>query len=336
MIVAAVASSLAGGAAVILEVAATSGARGLGEAAPLPGRSPDTVDDALAAAAALGRHAGARIDSLADAAALAAALTRAPAARFAIEAALVDALARDRGVAVAALLAAAPADTVPINAVVTTREAALAAVARGITTLKVKPPHPDAARDTVAAIRAAVGPAIALRLDLNRAWAAAEAPSRLAALADLDLAYVEEPCPDAVAVAAAGAAVPIALDETLADHRGPDAALVGPGIAALVIKPTLVGGLARAVALAALARAAGLAAVVTHALEGPIATAACAELARALGGTTAVGLDAHAGLTRWQRTRVPQLAPDRIVAAASPGLGLDRAAVHADLAELAP
>jgi o-succinylbenzoate synthase len=334
MILHAVASSRAGGTAMILEVAATSGARGLGEAAPLPGRSPDTVDAASAAAAALGRHAGARIESFADAAALAAALTRAPAARFAIETALVDALARDRGIAVAAVLADAPAESVPINAVVTTAEAAVAAVARGLTTLKVKPPHPDAARDTVAAIRAAVGPAIALRLDLNRAWSTADAPARLAALADLDLAYVEEPCPDALAVAAAGAAVPIALDETLADHRGLDAALAGPGIAAFVIKPTLVGGLARALALAAVARAAGRVAVITHALEGPIATAACAELARALGGTTAVGLDAHRGLDRWRRSRVSQLAPDRVVAAPSPGLGLDVAAVRADLAEL--
>ncbi|MGH9888621.1 MAG: hypothetical protein ACREBE_24020, partial [bacterium] len=59
---------------------------------------------------------------------------------------------------------------------------------------------------------------------------------------------------------------------------------------------------------------------VSHTLEGPIGTAACADLALALGGEHPVGLAPHAALAGWS-IDVPQLAADHVRASAAPGLG---------------
>jgi o-succinylbenzoate synthase len=297
------------------------GAVGLGEATPLPGRSADDADSVERALAAVAARAPIAFAALAA--------VTSPAARFALETAALDAVAQERGVALAELLAPSPARVVPINALVEDAAAARRAVDRGIRTVKVK--IRDDGLLAIAAVRDAVGRDIALRADVNRGWSAADAPARLRALVGLGLEYVEEPCHGARAIAAASP-IPIALDETVEDD-GPDVVL-GPGVAVLVVKPTLVGGIARTLALARRARAAGVDVVVTHALEGPIALAACAELARAIAGPRAVGLDAHPGLERWARTRVPQLGPAAVTAAPAPGLGLDRAAVLADLEDV--
>jgi L-alanine-DL-glutamate epimerase-like enolase superfamily enzyme len=263
-------------AAVIVVVTTTRGMFGVGEAAPLPGRSIDDVAAADRAMAALAARVPIPLDGdVATAAAgLAAAITPAAAARFAIETAVLDAVARDRGVTLAELLAPAPALAVPINALVHDVAGALAATARGITTLKVKLGADDEAVARLRAIRAAVGPGVRLRADVNRGWRECDALGRLAALVDLDLEYVEEPC-RGMAGLAGRTPIPLAYDETLA---GLDDAEIGRilthGIGAVVIKPTMVGGLGRARAIAVLAARRGIDAVVTHAFEGPVAAVA--------------------------------------------------------------
>src|SRR5882762_6161438 len=98
-------------AAVILEVRSDRGIVGLGEAAPLPGLSRDMLDDAERAIAAFAGRAPLTID--APAAAFAVAASAPPAARFAIETALLDALARERGISLASLLRPAGVAAVP-------------------------------------------------------------------------------------------------------------------------------------------------------------------------------------------------------------------------------
>ena len=340
-------------AAVIVEVRSAGGATGLGEAAPLPGASPDTLADARDAIALFARLAPFEVVDRDAAHLLVASTTPSPAARFGLETALLDALAREQGISLAALLgapserrrpgaSAAPAgkvlscSRVPLAAVVDDPDAARAAFAAGIRCLKIKlgaDETPGVAADRVRAI-AAAAPGAALRIDANRSRPVAEVAARLAALAPLAPEYVEEPCRDPHRLLGGALACPLALDESLAD-LGEDelaAALASPQLAAVVLKPVLLGGLTAALALAAQARAAGVAAVASHALEGPIGTAACAELALALGDARAAGLAPHPALAGW-RLAVPQLAADHVRAAAAPGLGfagLDLAgALHA-------
>jgi o-succinylbenzoate synthase len=334
-------------AAVLVEVATDRGAVGLGEAAPLPGLSRDTLDDAARAIAACGRLAGTALDDREAARLLSAATTAPPAARFALETALLDALAREHGVSLAALLGAhascpAPARSssatgdaspemrlrVPLAAVVDDPDAARAAYRTGIRCFKIKL-GPDESLDRVRAI-AAAAPGASLRIDANRSWPRAEVLDRLAALAALPVEYVEEPCRDAHQLVTGPRPLPcrIALDESLVE-LSPDelaAALRSPALAAVILKPALLGGLSACLELAALARAAGVAAVASHALDGPIGTAACAELALVLAATAGeppgppAGLAPHPALAAW-RLPVAQLAADHVRPADAPGLG---------------
>ena len=267
-----------------------------------------------------------------------------PAARFAIETALLDALAREHRLRLSALLGApaggAPArahvgalrstpsggldtiapKTVPLAAVVDDPDAGRRAFAAGIRCLKIKLAAGDDP-DRAHAIAAAV-PGARLRIDANRSWPRAEVAARLTALADLPIDYVEEPCAESHLLLAGPLACKIALDESLAAISADElhAAVRSPMLAALVLKPTLLGGLSAVLAIAALARRSGVAAIVSHGLEGPVGTAACAELALALGGGHPVGLAPHAALDGW-RVAVRQLASDHVQSAEADGLG---------------
>lgn len=280
-------------AAVVLEVRTADGHVGRGEAAPLPGMSPDTLDDARDTLAALAARAPFEVDPDPGAiAALAARHAFAPSARFAIETALLDAVAAARGVPLHALLVTPPPGApllglVPCTTVVDDPEAARRAVAAGASHLKIKV-GPAGDLERVIAIHHAA-PGALLRVDANRAWPRERTRALLHALAELPVDYVEEPCPDACALLADPLPCPIALDESLVTLAPADlaAALAAPGLAALVLKPTLLGGLAACLELASLARAAGKHAIVTHTLEGAIGRDACTELALAIALTGA-------------------------------------------------
>ena len=327
-------------AAVILEVRSDHGIVGLGEAAPLPGMSRDTLEDAERAITEFARRAPLAIDEPGAAFALAASAP--PAARFAIETALLDALARERGVSLASLLrpAGVPAvRTIALAAVVDDLPAARRAHAAGIRCFKIKLDADDDPQ-RAAAIAMALGDT-AIRIDANRSWPRDEVAARVAAFAFPGIAYIEEPCRDTHLVLDGAAAAWFALDESLLELSPAElaAALQRDNLVALVLKPTLLGGLSAVRALAAQARAAGVAPVLSHGLEGPIGTAACAELALATATTVEpqpdfqraygtprpqlslpVGLAAHPALSAWQLA-VPQLAADHVHAAAAPGLG---------------
>ncbi|HWO22131.1 MAG TPA: AMP-binding protein [Kofleriaceae bacterium] len=281
--------------ALVLEVQTAHGARGQGEAAPLPGLSLDTLADAARALEALAARvpleAGDGLDAFAVLAADAA--PDATAARFAIEAALTGALAAERGTTLEALLDAvvgAPGWPGPPPSVVVDDEGeARAAAAAGGRALKIKV-GPGGDLDRVRAI-AAAAPGVRLRLDANRTWPRAAVRERLATLASagLPIDYIEEPCAASHELLGEALAIPIALDESLAElaRAAPDAldaALAAPGLGALILKPTLLG-LAGTVVLAARARAARVPAIVTHCLESPVGRAACAALASAIAGS---------------------------------------------------
>jgi len=265
-----------------------SGAIGLGEAAPLPGMSIDQVVDAERAFRDLAGRLPLVLDTPGHASAIADRITPAPAARFAIETALLAAFAQRARTSVASLLCTMPQAELDSAVVVDDEYEALVAVGSGARCLKIKVTD-DLAR--VRAIAAAV-PATRLRIDVNRGWSREVAVANIAALADLPIDYIEEPCRDAHELLATPLALRIALDESLVE-LGPDElsrALASPQLAAIVLKPTLLGGFARCLELAALAHRHGVAPIVSHTLEGPIGLAACHELARAVGADVPVGL----------------------------------------------
>ncbi len=286
-------------AAVILAVQTEDGATGLGSAAPLPDLSIDTLDDATHAVADLAARLPLELATPGHASAIADRVTAAPAARFAIETALLSAYAQTTRTSIARLLSPMPQAELRYAVVVDNEDEARIAVARGARCLKIKVGGADI-DDDIHRVRAiaASAPAARLRLDANRGWSAGDVERIMRPLADLEIDYVEEPCRDAHLLLDLDIAFRIALDESLVELDPAQLlrALASPRLAALVLKPTLLGGFARCLELAALAHRHGVAPVVSHTLEGPLGTAACFELARAIGADVPVGLAPHPAL----------------------------------------
>jgi L-Ala-D/L-Glu epimerase / N-acetyl-D-glutamate racemase len=205
----------------------------------------------------------------------------------AIDLALWDLAGRRAHLPVARLLAADPAPQVPVNATVgATDEAqaarrAQAAVANGFRCLKVKVGVDGDAR-RVAAVRAAAGRGVAIRLDANGAWSVEEAVRAVRGFATRGIELCEEPVHGVEGLRAVRTAlegrVPIAMDETATQ---PGAA--GSGATdAVCLKVAGAGGISGVIDAARAARAAGSDVYLASTLDGPAGIAAALHAAAAL------------------------------------------------------
>jgi o-succinylbenzoate synthase len=324
---------------VLLVLASDDGHFGQGEASPLPGLSPETTDEAWRALARLaGRAFPCEIDLCLPIVPQVGLFLRdhapaVPSVRFAVETALLDLAGQRLGLPLSTLLAGTwPTREVPLAGLldgesVEELEAGARAARRGaLAAVKVKIGRPwrfEAEIEGLDRVRTALGPRAALRLDANGAWSRAEAPVRLAALARFRPEFVEQPVPADQLPGLRDAPVPVAADETLALEGGMARLRAEGGAQVAVLKPTVLGGLLRCRALAAEAHGSGMQVVISHALEGPVALAAAAELALSLEpAPLACGLAPHAGLAAWPDVALKQLAGNAIVPALVRGLGL--------------
>jgi len=332
----------------LLALEADDGRTGLGEATPIEGFGLETAERAREALAFLGvRALGADprdLDPLLDDAARAA--PDAPCARAAFDGALHDLAGQAAGLPLAALLAraagTAPRARVPLCALLAAGapEAAAAeahrAVRAGYAAVKLKIGAAGLADDVrrVAAVREAVGPGPAIRLDANGAWPRPDQALRaLEALAPFAIEWVEQPVPagDVAALAAvrAAAPMPVAADEAAVDAASLARVLAARAADVIVLKPSALGGLRAAWAAAARAREAGCAVVVTTLLDGAVARAAALACAAALPGPLPPCGLATGGLLAADLARGPAPEHGSLATPARVGLGigLDRAAL---------
>jgi len=213
------------------------------------------------------------------------------AARIGLEAAELDRVARRRGQPLADALGGVRRTRIALNALLTERAPercaaeGLAYVAAGFRCLKLKLTPRDLAGDCqrLRALRAALGPDIALRVDANAAWSVDDAIAALHVLAPFDLEYVEQPVAAIAELAAVRRAVPmrVAADESLTGATALGQIIAAQAADVVVLKPTLIG-LRESVALAARAHAAGLGVVVTSGLDTTLGIAAAAHVAAAI------------------------------------------------------
>ncbi|MDX6668768.1 MAG: L-Ala-D/L-Glu epimerase [Solirubrobacteraceae bacterium] len=294
------------------------GTRGVGEAAPLPaydGVSLDEVRQALAPA-------------LADLQAYtegSAARVAQPQAAAALEVALQDHAARSTNVPIASLLADAPTATIPVNATIAATDPAEAAreaadaTAASFSCVKLKVGLAGDI-DRVTAVRDAVGPDVAIRVDANGAWTVEEALAALEGLGAAGLELCEEPVRGVQAHAdlreRLNGAVRIAMDESAADP-----AAWGSGATdAMCLKVAACGGISRLLDAANEARAAGSDVYVASTYDGPVGIAAGLHAAAALGVTLPCGL---VTLPLFEDLDDPFPAGDGAIALPrAPGLGL--------------
>ncbi len=194
---------------------------------------------------------------------------------------------------VAALLVDDPLDSVPVNAFVSAEDRetasaqAVAAVAAGFRCLKVKVGVGDDA-GRLAAVRAAVGPDVALRIDANGAWTVDEAVAALGSLASVGIELCEEPVHGVEALGAVRAAVdvPVAMDETALEPG----ALESGAADAVCLRVGAHGGISRVLEAAAAARGAGSDVYLASTFDGPVGVAAGLHAAAALRVTRPCGL----------------------------------------------
>ena len=219
-----------------------------------------------------------------------------------VEMALLDALGKERGCSVGALLAPSavePQASVRVNAVIGARDAKMAAQAArqaamaGYRCVKLKVGMEQDAESEIARIaqvRAAIGADVALRLDANEAWHVAQAQAVLSRCASYNIQYVEQPLPradlDGLRALRAAVDVPLAVDEAL-DSLGRARALLADHAAAVfVMKPQIVGGLRVTRQIIDEAAASGVQCVISSAIESGVGLAALLHLVAALPAVT--------------------------------------------------
>ena len=278
----------------LLRLRGSDGVVGWGEAAPLEpydGVALETVRDALETYEPILRDGddlpgGALLDACRDAAEL-------PQALAAVDLALWDRAGNRQGRPVSDLITDDPAEAVRVNATIAAEDragaaaAAAKAAAEGYSCVKIKVGVGDDA-GRVAAVRAAAGPQMELRLDANGAWTVDEAVVAIEALAPAGLELVEEPVHGIAGMRAVRdrVAVRVAMDETAAEPGSLTASVAD----AVCLKVARCGGISGLLAQAALVRASGADVYVSSTFDGPLGVAAAVHCAAALRPTAACGL----------------------------------------------
>jgi L-alanine-DL-glutamate epimerase-like enolase superfamily enzyme len=161
----------------------------------------------------------------------------------------------------------------------------------GYACFKLKVGLPDDP-DRVAAVREAVGPWPALRVDANGAWSVDAAVQAIRRLEEYDLEFVEQPCRSLRELAAVRQRVstPVAADESVASLRELRRAVELEACDVLNVKLAGAGGFKPARELLREARFNGLGAFLSSTLDGPWGIAAALQLAAAEELTLACGL----------------------------------------------
>lgn len=261
---------------------------------------------------------------------------RNPFAKCALDIALADLRARALGIPVAALWGTHQPAPIPLSWSLAghTREQDLAEIAErrelGYQIFKVKvgalPLKEDL--DRVAVLREALGPDISLRVDANQGWTRGSAGAALPVLAELGVAFVEQPLPSAdttgLAALQAATSVPIAADESLQTLA--EAAVLASSDAArvFVYKVAKHGGFEPARQVAALAEAHGIDGYLGCMIESSIGTAAYLNFA-ASGVRLPFGCELFGPqLLTDDLTHEPiEYSPGHVHPTTGPGLGVD-------------
>ncbi len=286
---------------VLLEVFDAEGHRGLGEASPLPGFSPDTLQQCHEALAAWCRSLPQTVN-MAYLQKLPLVMPEPPAARFAVETALLDLQGRrDPVVPVTRLLCRELSHRVHVSRLLSGRRVDPLArqVRRGLEegfwTFKLKVGGTASfAQDLrlVSQLREAVPGNWRLRLDANGSWSLGEAPGWLEKLAPWRIELVEDPVPAHELPDLGPGPIPVAADKALQEEKIRRRLLRSSSCRLWVLKPTVIGGFQRCREVQEQAGEHGIQCLFSHCFEGPVGLAAVRAVALCLGDARHAGAGA--------------------------------------------
>lgn len=275
---------------VVVEVELSNGARGLAEVrsngAYATGEDETTILEALRAASPKGRT----IDEIGGELS-----GRSLLAWMAVDTAAWDAVARSSDLPLyrAWNRAAAATDSIRTHAqvgfgdVAAAEDAARTFTAAGFDRLKVRVGAPDLSSDVarIQAIRWAVGPDVTLVVDVNGGWNYDTAAAGIEALAELGVAWIEQPVMAVSELARLRKAtdVPIYADESVRDADSVELLTAADAVDGVHLKLEKCGTAARLFQSVARARVNGLAVALGQMDQGQLGCAVTTHLAAALG-----------------------------------------------------
>ena len=253
----------------IIAITDAEGRTGKGEIAPLEGFSVETYEEAREEVFQLKESAGWETLS-----------PSLPSVRFGFETAVVDLLEQQLQKPFPGYDVDKLKETVEINGLLHANTGGKAIedsvkelLAEGFKTIKIKVGRNKVDEDIrkINHVTGILPPGVVIRLDANRLWDLETAVQFGKSIDKTFIEYIEEPCgefdrfPDFYGTTG----IPVALDESL-EHIDPEAPRIQRGVKALVLKPTILGGVRRTMDFIALARNHGLKPVISSCFEvGP-------------------------------------------------------------------
>ena len=240
----------------ILAVTDSLGTTGFGEISPLPGLNTETLSQIVMFFKELHRSwpddiriaenkilSGLGIDSAIQ-------WNKWPSVRFGVTGALADLLSRNAAKPVCQFWPGTPKeDTIRINALITYQDDVGFSEQYlrdyHYTSVKIKVGHAVLAEDIarINDMRILLGPDITIRIDANRSWTYQEACKFIGSVTAAGIEYIEEPLKDPAELPRLIETLncPVALDESLPSWT--DRASIPEGIAALILKPAMIGSI---------------------------------------------------------------------------------------------
>ncbi|MFZ1729817.1 MAG: o-succinylbenzoate synthase [Bacteroidota bacterium] len=274
------------------------GLSGWGESAPLPSFGTEKYSDSHhaleAAVLAFSRLKEIPSRGLPDIDALIPALRDAPAARYAVECALLDLQSRMNGVSMAETLGGIQQPRIAVNITIGAGSAAEAAAAaetawrEGYSCLKLKVGKGTLEEDVerIRAVRLAVPENMLLRLDANGAYDFEQAEAALREFAMYDIDYIEQPVPvgadDELAALTGLRIISIAADESAQNLTQARRLLERRAVDLFVVKPMAAGGLIDCRRFALEAAGQGCDVVFTSLIDSSVGRQAAAQLCASL------------------------------------------------------
>jgi L-Ala-D/L-Glu epimerase len=314
----------------LLRLEDSDGIRGYGDCAPLPSHGTETEEVAHSILESELTH----LTGIAPEQALAGLTNhqRSPAARCALECALLDLITQRATVPMHLWLNPKSSPKVMVNANIGILDdgaikRASAAIDQGYTTLKLKVGISDVPGE-IAQLKLLcreLPASIQLRLDANRAWDGQAAIEFLQGISKLPIESLEEPLTqpelEALAQLQGQSSVSLALDETVAKLDRESLSRLGR-LRRIILKPMVLGGLLPALQLGQHAQEVGIEVVVTTTVDSAAGVWMATQLAAALDvtGKLCHGLGTSAWLQR-DLGAAPEIYNGTITIPATPGLG---------------
>lgn len=284
----------------LLQIEDSVGNLGYGECAPLPGYSRETIEQSELQLRRLAMHLKyAEIDTPLDSADALFESDTSSSVRFAVESALITLAASQRAQPVAAMFNEDFALEVPVNALLESSEILPSRVeqlaGQNCRAVKVKVGRQEIDKDIelVRLVREHLSTEVTLRLDANRHWTFDQAIRFAEGIAGCDIEYIEEPLRDPSELPQLAQSCPgllIALDESTRDIEV-DEIHMEDYFRAVVIKPTVVGGIARSFEIIRACKQSGKRAVLGAAIESSVGLTMIANMASSLLDDIPIGLD---------------------------------------------